>query len=126
VGVDVDAPVGALAAAQHADGAVLLFERDHSACSGSKVLLLVGILDDGVVLEEVSQRDGHALEETDTERPLALSKELVAIDADLARIEIGRRSGGASPGHDLGDLLPNCHGSSPQRVGCVKDPRAGD
>ena len=44
VGLDVDAPVRALAGAQHARGAVLLLERDHATGPGRRGLLLARVL----------------------------------------------------------------------------------
>jgi hypothetical protein len=77
VGVDVDAPVGTLAPAQHADGAVLLLERDHAACTCGKILLLVRILDHGVVLEEVLERDPQPLEQPEAEGLAAVAIDVV-------------------------------------------------
>ena len=67
VRIDVDAPVGALARAQHADRAVFLLERDDAAGARGEILLLVRVLDDGVVFEQMLQGDDHALEEPDPE-----------------------------------------------------------
>src|SRR5215207_8895380 len=44
VGLDVDAPVGAAAAAEHAGRAVLFLEGDDAARPGGRRLLLVGVL----------------------------------------------------------------------------------
>ena len=44
VALDVDAPVGALAGAQHARRAVLLLERDDAARPGGGLFLLVRVL----------------------------------------------------------------------------------
>ena len=45
VGLDVDAPVGALAGAEHARGAVLLVEGDDATGPGRRVFLDVGVVD---------------------------------------------------------------------------------
>jgi hypothetical protein len=45
VALDVDAPVGAVAGAQHADGAGLLVEGDDPASPGDRGLLLLGVVD---------------------------------------------------------------------------------
>src|SRR5690606_4615913 len=50
VRLDVDAPVGALAHAQHAGGAVLLLEGDHAAGPGDRRLLLPRVLHGGRTL----------------------------------------------------------------------------
>ncbi len=55
VGVDVDAPVRALARAEHAHGAVLLDERDHPPGAGGQVRLDVRVLPG-------RGRPGHRLE----------------------------------------------------------------
>ena len=44
VRVDVDAPVGALAGAEHADGAVLFLQRDDAAGTRRQIRLLVRVL----------------------------------------------------------------------------------
>jgi len=79
VRVDVDAPVGALAPAQHAHRAVLLLEGDHAARAGREVLLLVRVLDHGVVLEEVLERHPEPLEQPDPVGPASLLAELVRL-----------------------------------------------
>ncbi len=64
---DVDAPVGAAARAEHADGAVLLFERDDAARPDRRRLLLVRVLNGrGALrdrLRELLERHAQALEE---------------------------------------------------------------
>src|ERR671910_3731821 len=50
VALDVDAPVGAAAGAQHADGAVVFLEGDDAAGAGCGRLLLVRVLDGGRAL----------------------------------------------------------------------------
>ena len=69
VRIDVDAPVGAFARAQHADGAVFFLESDDAAGARGEILLLVWILDDGVVLEEMLEGHGHALQQPDDRKP---------------------------------------------------------
>lgn len=63
VGVDVDAPVGALTGAQHADRAVLLEQADHSAGAGREIGLGVGVLLGDGLLRHRAQGDGQALGE---------------------------------------------------------------
>src|SRR5918994_5386905 len=59
VALDVDAPVGALTGAQHADRAVLLLERDDAARPGDRVLLLVGVLHGDRRLQHRLERDAE-------------------------------------------------------------------
>jgi hypothetical protein len=61
VGVDVDAPVRALAGAQHADRAVLLEEPDDAAGAGREFGLGVGVLRGDGLLRHRAQGDGQAL-----------------------------------------------------------------
>jgi NADH-quinone oxidoreductase subunit I len=63
VRVDVDAPVGALAAAQHADGAVLLHERDDTAGTRRQRGLYVGVLPGDRAPAHRLQGDPEALEQ---------------------------------------------------------------
>src|SRR5439155_23508874 len=63
VGVDVDAPVGALARALVADRAVLLLERDHAARPGRKVGSDVGVLHGHRAAQHGAERDGKTLDE---------------------------------------------------------------
>src|SRR5205807_5758701 len=64
VALDVDAPVRALARAQHADGAVLLLEGDDAACAGGRLLALVGVLRRLVAPEHRAERDAQPLDES--------------------------------------------------------------
>jgi hypothetical protein len=64
VGVDVDAPVRALAGAQHADRAVLLEEADDSAGAGRKIGLDVRVLRGDGLLRHRAEGDGQALGQT--------------------------------------------------------------
>ncbi len=61
VGVDVDAPVRALAGAQHADRAVLLEQADHTAGAGREVGLGVRVLGGDGLLRHRAEGDGQAL-----------------------------------------------------------------
>src|SRR5207245_8933876 len=63
VALDVDAPVGALARAQHADGAVLLLEGDDAARTRGRLLAFVGVLRRLVALEHRAKRDAEALDQ---------------------------------------------------------------
>src|SRR5207302_10730755 len=63
VTLDVDAPVGALAGAQHADRAVLLLEGDDAAGPRRRRLLLVWVLHGDGRLEHRAERDAQALEQ---------------------------------------------------------------
>src|SRR5215510_2889644 len=63
VTLDVDAPVRALAGAQHADRAVLLLERDHTSCARRGVLPLVGVLHRDGALEHRLERDAEAADQ---------------------------------------------------------------
>src|SRR3954447_22188072 len=58
VTLDVDAPVGAAATAEHARSAVLLLERDDAARAGRRVLPLVGVLHRDRALHH--RAEGHA------------------------------------------------------------------
>src|SRR5947208_195862 len=60
VALDVDAPVGAAARAQHADSAVLLFEGDDAARPQGGRLLLPRVLGGDGGLEHGAQRRAHA------------------------------------------------------------------
>ena len=87
VRVDVDAPVGALATAEHADGAVLFLECDYSARARGEILLLVRILDNGVAFEEVLERDTKTLEKAEAEGLLAFSCSSSCLCCSTLRIE---------------------------------------
>src|SRR5215216_6440245 len=63
VSFDVDAPVGALPRAQHADGAVLFLQRDDAPRSGGRVLPLVRVLRGDGALEHRLERDAEASDE---------------------------------------------------------------
>src|SRR5262249_4767997 len=58
--LDVDAPVGAGARAQHADRAVLLLERDDAARAGGRILSLVRVLHGDRRLQHRLERDAEA------------------------------------------------------------------
>src|SRR6476619_5148898 len=60
VTLDVDAPVGALARAQHAHRAVLFLECDDAARAGDRVFLLVGVLHGDRGLQHRLERDAEA------------------------------------------------------------------
>ena len=59
VALDVDAPVGALAGAQHAGRAVLLVEGDDAACPGGGRLLDPRVLDGVGALREGAHHRPH-------------------------------------------------------------------
>src|SRR5438445_10644080 len=61
VALDVDAPVGAAAGAQHADRAVLLLEGDHAPGPGGRLLLDVGVLHGDGPPGHGLERDAEAL-----------------------------------------------------------------
>src|SRR5262249_42963080 len=63
VPLDVDAPVGALAGAEHAHGAVLFLERDDTARPGGRVLPLVRVLHGDGALEHRLERDAEAADQ---------------------------------------------------------------
>src|SRR5205085_152312 len=63
VALDVDAPVGALPGAEHADGAVLLLEGDDAPGPGRRVLPLVGVLHGHGRLHHRPERDAETLDQ---------------------------------------------------------------
>src|SRR5262252_855626 len=63
VALDVDAPVRALTRAQHADGAVLLLERDDTTRPRRGVLPLVRVLHGDGALEHRLERDAEAADQ---------------------------------------------------------------
>ena len=63
VALDVDAPVGALPGAQHADGAVLLLERDDAARARGRVFALVRVLHRDRRLQHRLERDAEAADD---------------------------------------------------------------
>lgn len=58
VGVDVDAPVGTLAGAEHAHRAVLFDQPDHSPATGRKLRLHLGVLLGHRSTQHVAKGDG--------------------------------------------------------------------
>src|SRR5438445_2837365 len=64
VALDVDAPVGAAAGAQHADRAVLLVQGDHAASPHGRRLLLARVLHGDGGLQHRLERDAEAFDET--------------------------------------------------------------
>src|SRR5215471_8569767 len=63
VALDVDAPVRALAGAEHAHSEVLFFERDDATCPRRWVLPLVRVLDRDGALEHGLERDAEAADQ---------------------------------------------------------------
>src|SRR5215207_3982128 len=63
VALDVDAPIGALTGAQHADGAVLFLQRDDAASARRRILPLVRVLHRDGALEHRLERDTEAADE---------------------------------------------------------------
>ena len=71
VGVDVDAPVGALARALVADRAVLLFQRDDASGPGRQVRLLLRVLLRDGARQQMLQGHHQALHQADAGERLA-------------------------------------------------------
>ena len=72
VALDVDAPVGALARAQHADGAVLLLERDDATGARRRVFRLVRVLHGDRGLEHRLEGDAETADQAGELRLLAI------------------------------------------------------
>ena len=74
VALDVDAPVGALARAQHADRAVLLLERDHATRARGRVFALVRVLHGDRGLEHRLERDAQPADQPGELRSFCIRK----------------------------------------------------
>ncbi len=96
VALDVDAPVGAAARAQHAGRAVVLVQRDHATSTDRRGFLLVRVLH-GVraVLDGAAERAGRDAEAFDQAGNLGLGHQIatfrIAVTAMLAS-EMGMRN----------------------------------
>src|SRR6266542_1807196 len=151
VAFDVDAPVGALACAQHADGAVLFLQRDDAPRPRRRILPLVRVLHGDGALEHRLERDAEA---SDEPRSLGFLRELGHLERHLQRTgdedvreadrdqELPRhglelilaqaRVGEPNPEHqerhehDLGEQDDRPEHVRPSRVGDVRDRPAAE